>query len=325
MPKKIEMIDKLLKTGMLLLLGASIALPAPAASHAEEARVVKIYGKGSGLRGDWIKGIFREGDRLLVSTPAGTDQYVPPDDRFHPYEPEAGFNGNRVTGIAEYGGKVYVATDRALNVREGGKWTALDRFQQVLHNEELLYSDGKSLYALARVMFGGVLRYDGANWSVVTRGPGTGLMNNATSLVTRGEEIFIGTTNNGLYHFNGKKWTVHGPETGLPAVWVTSLAASSEGVWVGTGNGLILFEGGKFRKFTVENGLPSNKMSVLKVLNDKLFIGTMDGGVSVRSRIGFQNVTAREGLSDNRVEAIGTAGDGVWVGTVNGLNLLTIQ
>jgi len=325
MPKKTGMIDKVWKTGGVLFLGAALALHAPAASRAEEFRVVKTYGTGSGLRGDWVKGIFQEGGRLLVTTPAGTDQYLPSEDRFLPYEPGAGFTGNRVTGVAEFGGKVYVGTDRALNVREEGKWTVLDRYQQVLHNEELLYADGKSLFALARVMFGGVLRFDGTKWTIFTRGPGTGSMNNATSLVTRGEEVFVGTTNNGMYHFDGGKWTVHGPETGLPAVWVTSLAVGTEGVWVGTNNGLVLFEGGKFRKFTVENGLPSNKIAVLRVLRDKLFVGTMDGGVSVRSRGEFRNVSAREGLSDNRVEAIGSAADGAWVGTVNGLNLLAIQ
>jgi hypothetical protein len=99
-----------------------------------------------------------------------------------------------VTGWAGFGGKTYVATESALNVREGGKWTVLDRFQQVLHNQEKLYADGKALYALAQVMFGGVLRFDGTKWEIVSRGSGTGLMNNATCLLTREDEIFIGTT-----------------------------------------------------------------------------------------------------------------------------------
>ena len=294
-------------------------------AFAADGTVLRKYLAESGLPNAWIKGLFRDGNRLLVSYPGGTVAWDPSEGKFVPFSPGKGFVGSFVTGFADFGGKTYVASEAALNVREGGKWTSLDRFQQVQHAEELLYTDGKTLYALARVMFGGVLRYDGNAWAIVDRGSGTGIMNNATSVLTRGDEIYIGTTTNGLYYFNGKEWKVFTTEQGMPGVWVTSLAETAEGVWVGCYNGLVLFQDGKIRKYTTADGLPSNKISVLKVIKDKLVIGTMDGGMSIKARNLFVNVTMEQGLTDNRIEAIGAADEGAWVGTVNGLNLVEVR
>ena len=290
-----------------------------------DGTVLKKYFTESGLAKAWIKGVFRDGDRILVSYPGGTSVWDPAEGKFVPFATGSDFRGAMVTGLAEFAGRTYVGTEAALNVREGGKWSSLDRFQQVQHAEELLHSDGKTLYAVARVMYGGVLRYDGTKWTIVDRGAGTGIMNNATSVLTRGNELYIGTTTNGLFYFDGKEWKVFTTEQGLPGVWVTSLGETPEGVWVGCYSGLALFQDGKIRKFSTADGLPSNKISVLKVIKDKLVIGTMDGGISIRDRNRFMNVTMEQGLTDNRIEAIGAADEGAWVGTVNGLNLVEVR
>lgn len=295
------------------------------AAVAADGTVLAKFFTESGLPNAWVKGVFRDGEKVLVSYPGGTSLWEPAEKRFVPFAPGKGFRGASVTGWAEFGGKTYAGTESALNVRDGGKWVPLDRFQQVQHANECLYSDGKSLYALARVMFGGVLRFDGTNWSIVDRGAGTGIMNNATSILVRGDEIFIGTTTNGLFYFDGKAWSVIGPEQGLPGVWVTSLAQTNEGVWVGCFQGLALFDSGKVKKFTRADGLPGDKISVLKAIKDKLLVGTMDGGLSIGARGRFFGITTEQGLSDNRIEAIEAADEGAWVGTVNGLNLVEVR
>ena len=307
-----------------LVVGAALA-SAPAVSLSADGVVLKTFTTGNGLRNNWIKGVFRDGDRLLVTHVAGTDLYEPFDRKFVPFEPPAVFKGGRITGIAGFGGKTYVGTEAALNVREGGKWTSLDRHQQVVHNEEVLTASPTALYAAARVMFGGVLRFDGTTWTIVNRGTGTGIMNNATSILARGEELFIGTTTNALLHFDGKEWRVVGPDEGLPGIWVTSLAVSDEGVWVGCFHGLALMADGKITRFTAADGLPSNKITSLKVVKGKLVVGTMDQGVSIRTGKLFVNVNTQNGLTDNRVEAIEAADEGAWVGTVNGLNLVEVR
>jgi hypothetical protein len=177
----------------VVILGVGLMPGLQATVSAADGLVLKTI-TDEGLPNPWIKGLFHDGERLIVTTTAGTVQRAPGEERFAPFAPGAGFKGASVTGWAEFGGKSWVGTESALNVREGGKWSSLDRVQQVQHAEELLYSDEQSLYALARVMYGGVLKFNAGNWTVVDRGAGTGIMNNATAILTRGDELFIGTT-----------------------------------------------------------------------------------------------------------------------------------
>ncbi len=307
-----------------IILGAGLMPGLQKPVSAADGIVLKTI-MAEGLPNPWIKGLFHDGEQLVVTTSNGTAKRSPGDEAFTPFAPGAGFKGTNVTGWAEFGGKSWVGTEVALNVREGGKWSTIDRFQQVQHAEELLHTDGKVLYALARVMQGGVLRSDGTNWSVVDRGAGTGIMNNATAILARGDEIFIGTTTNGLFYFDGKGWKVLSPADGLPGIWVTSLAATDEGVWVGCYNGLALFDGNRFKAYTTVDGLPGNKISALKVVKGKLVVGTMQNGLSIRQGRLFVNVTMANGLTDDRVEALDADDRGVWVGTINGLNLVEVR
>ncbi len=301
----------------------------PRSAVGGDISVARKYFVSSGLPNNWVKGIFRDGSRILIT--AGDDRtgatvaLDPGTDRFVPFEPGPGFAGKRVTGWANFGGKAYAGTESALNVREGNDWTHLERFGQVSHSGELLYSDGKTLYALARVMYGGVLSFDGKDWRVVDRGPGTGIMNNATCILKDGETLYIGTTTNGLFRFDGRTWTVIGGAGGLPGIWVTSLAATSEGVWVGCNDGLALVAGGKIRTFAKTDGLPSRRIRSLRTVKGTLLVGTADAGLSIRAGERFVTLSSEQGLSDPRIEAIEEAPEGAWVATVNGLNLVTIR
>ncbi len=294
-----------------------------------EIAVTRKYFTASGLPANWIKGLFHDGSRVLVT--AGDDRTgrtVVLDsgaDRFVPFDPGPGFSGQRVVGWAEFLGKSYAGTESALNVREDGRWAHLERLGPVRHSGELLYSDGKTLYALARVMYGGVLSFDGKEWRVVDRGPGTGNMNNATSILRDGDALYIGTTTNGLFRFDGRQWTVIGAAEGLPGIWVTALAATAEGVWVGCNDGLALLSGGKIRAFSKTDGLPSRRIRSLRTIKGRLLVGTADGGLSVRTGDRFETLSVEQGLSDPRIEAIEAAPEGAWVATVNGLNLVTIR
>ncbi len=314
---------------LLLLISGIAVFSAPGVSFGGDVSVTRKYFTASGLPNNWIKGIFRDGSGILVT--AGDDRtgatvaFDPGTDRFVPFGPGPGFAGKRVTGLAEYGGRSYAGTESALNVREGSGWTHLDNFGPVHHSGELLYSDGKTLYALARVMYGGVLSFDGKDWRIVDRGPGTGIMNNATSILKDGETLYIGTTTNGLFRFDGRDWKVIGVAEGLPGVWVTSLAATAEGIWVGCNDGLALIAGGKIRTFSKAHGLPSRRIRSVRAARGRLLVGTADAGLSIRTGERFETLSAEKGLSDPRIEAIEPAPEGAWVGTVNGLNLVTIR
>jgi len=312
-----------------LAISVSAPFRFPGDACGAEISVLRKYFTASGLPNNWIKGIFRDGDRLLVT--AGDDRtgatvaLDPGRDRFVPFDPGEGFVGKRIAGWAEYGGKSYAGTESALNIRDGSAWSHLDGFGPVRHSEELLHGDGKTLYAAARVMAGGVLSFDGKEWKIVNRGPGTGIMNNVTAVLSDGEILYIGTTTNGLFRFDGRDWTVIGVAEGLPGTWVTSLAPTGEGLWVGCNDGLALLAGKKIRPFSGADGLPSRRIRTVKGIRGRLFVGTADAGLSIRAGERFETLSAEKGLSDPRIQAIEEAPEGAWVGTVNGLNLVNVR
>ncbi|MFA6148383.1 MAG: hypothetical protein WC899_09255 [bacterium] len=301
----------------------------PGDAFGAEISVLRKYFTASGLPNNWIKGIFRDGGTVLVT--AGDDRtgatvaLDPGRDRFVPFDPGQGFAGKGITGWAEYGGKSYAGTESALNIRDGISWSHLDGFGPVRHSGELLYNAGKTLYAVARVMAGGVLSFDGKEWRIVNRGPGTGIMNNATAVLSDGENLYIGTTTNGLFRFDGRAWTVIGAAEGLPGTWVTSLALTDEGLWIGCNDGLALLVGKKIRTFSGADGLPSRRIRTVRRIRGRLFVGTADAGLSIRTGERFETLSTDRGLSDPRIQAIEEAPEGAWVGTVNGLNLLSIR
>lgn len=313
---------------ILPVLAILVVLLSGGAAGAADGTVLQVFTTADGLPNNWVKAVMTPPGKVVVTAGdpvrGGTAVLGKGDRKFSPYEPGEGFAGTRVTSWAEFGGKSYVATEAALNVGEGGKWNPLTRFQNVMHSEEILVPAGNRLYAIAPVMYGGILRLEGGAWSLLERGQGMGILNNATGLATRGEEIFISTTNNGLFHFDGKGWKV--VTEGLPVPWVTSVAVDGEGtVWLGTPGGLGRYEEGKVTLLRTEDGLPSNKIAALQVIRGKLVVGTMDQGVSVKVRNQFINTGSAQGLSDDRVTVIAAGEEGAWVGTLNGLNLVEVR
>jgi len=283
-------------------------------------RIDASFGKEA-LPYGWVTGVFLDGSDLWVGTKSGTRIYDLGGKSWR--NPPEGFTGIKTTGLARFGDSLYIATEAAVNVigLDGIKVLARIENASAL-NGRFAVSDDR-LWLAARTMVGGLLEFDGSVWKLLSRGPGTGVMNNITSLLAWKGELWVGTVNNGIYRMNSGSWTVMGPEDGLPGLWVTSLAGTGEGVYAGTPEGLGFFDGAGWRIYREKDGLPSNKISTLTVYKDRLVVGTFDRGIAVLQGGRFETVNQAKGMSDNRVEALETAGDDLWVGTVNGLNRLT--
>ena len=173
-------------------------------------------------------------------------------------------------------------------------------------------------------MLGGLVQYDGTQWKLLSRGEGTGVMNNITRIALWNGELWAGTTNNGIFVLKSGKWNVTGPEDGLPGLWITSLAGTDDGMYAGSPDGLGYFDGRRWKVFRVADGLPSNKVSALKAYENKVIVGTFDRGISIFDGRRFRNIGRAEGLSDDRVESIEVVEDTIWIGTINGLSLVRI-
>ena len=306
-----------------ILPGVAAALLACLLGAAADAGAVQVeasFGKGA-LPYDWITGVFLDGSDLWVGTKSGTRIYSLADKSWR--SPPEGFSGSAATGLARFGGSLYVATEAAVNVVGPDGIRVLDRIENAHAQNGRFAVSADRMWMAARTMVGGLLEFDGSSWKLLSRGPGTGVMNNITCLLAWKGELWAGTVNNGIFRSKSGVWSVLGPEDGLPGLWVTSLAGTEEGVYAGTPEGLGFFDGAGWKIYREKDGLPSNKISTLAVHKDKLIVGTFDRGIAVLQGRRFETVNQAKGMSDNRVEALETAGDDLWVGTVNGLNRLT--
>lgn len=304
-------------------LAAAVVFWAFSATGAYPGVVVEPFFGKETLPYGWVTGVFRDGDDVWVATRSGTRIYSVTDRSWR--EPPRDIQGQTVTGIARFGGKLYVATEKCLNVGAADGWSAEMRLAKAYAENGDLIITGEKLFMAARTMVGGLLEYDGKEWKLLSRGPGTGVMNNITRILSWKGELWAATVNNGIYRLKPEGWTVIGPEDGLPSLRVTSLAGTGDGVYAGTVAGLAFYNGKKWNVFKTEDGLPSNKISALRVSDDKVFVGTSDRGISIFDGKRFENIGQAGGLSDNRVETIEVVGDTIWVGTVNGLSRLRIS
>lgn len=130
---------------------------------------------------------------------------------------------------------------------------------------------------------GGLVKFDGKNWTVYTAN-NSGLPSNRiwSLAVDKKSGIWIGTYRGGLAQFKDEKWIVYNKSNlALPSNDITAVAVDSVGnIWVGTWiHGLAKFDGTNWLFFNKENSeLPSNDITRLVVdSKGSLWVGTYGG------------------------------------------------
>ena len=165
--------------------------------------------------------------------------------------------------------------------------------------------------------YGGVSRYDGAQFVTFTSEDGLA-DNDATTMVKdRQGNLWIGT-GEGLCRYDGVQFVTFTTEDGLAHNYVRSLWEDRQGnLWVGTSGGVSRFDGREFATFTTEDGLAGN--SVISIMDDRqgnLWFGTRNWGMSRYDGKAFTTFTVEDGLADNWVSSIVEDRQGhLWVGT----------
>ena len=96
--------------------------------------------------------------------------------------------------------------------------------------------------------------------------------------------VWAGTWGAGLSRFDGKTWTQHTVDDGLPGNHVFMLHLDLTGqLWVGTNNGLAKLRDGKFELLTVQDGLFSNTVFSMATTRDgSLWVGGFGGVAKIR-------------------------------------------
>jgi ligand-binding sensor domain-containing protein len=110
------------------------------------------------------------------------------------------------------------------------------------------------------------------------------------SLQDKSGNLWFGTTENGLYKYDGKSFCQYLVADGLSSNSISSLLEDRDGkIWIGTRAGLCLYDGKTFAKIQIPlpKNLPPNKnpyflnshgvSSIMQAKNGKLWFATIDG------------------------------------------------
>ncbi len=182
--------------------------------------------------------------------------------------------------------------------------------------------------------------HDGALWlglvgrgiervkdGVVTRmGPAQGLANQRIYTFAEGSDgaLWVGT-DTGAYRYDGQRFVLLAPETGMPpgtAVW--SMAPEpGGGMWFATSAGLAWLNGGRVTLYGKERGpLPDRVMSILREDSGTIWLSSHRGVVRFAQGT-FTAFTSKEGLvSDSAYTLYADSQGTLWVGTSGGVSRL---
>ncbi|GAB6064246.1 ligand-binding sensor domain-containing protein [Deferrisoma palaeochoriense] len=287
-----------------------------------DVRVTQRYTTENGLPSNRITALYvDETDAWVGTADAGVARLNFEEGNWIVTKVEDGLASNRVTDIAKYKGVVYVGTDAGISVWDGASWQIKDTEGRVkLVNARFRVHDGL-LWVAARTMHGGLLTFDGERWKDRgTMKPGT-VLNNVSDFDFAGDTLWIGTTNRGVYRFDGKGWTTFTVADGIASNFVYTLAVKGATCYLGGCCGVSVYENGSWRIYDIAEGLPHSTVNAIAVDGDLVWFGSKKG-LGLFDGFQFTNFYTEDGLTDDRITALFVRGTEVWVGTANGLNRL---
>lgn len=151
------------------------------------------------------------------------------------------------------------------------------------------------------------------------------------AIAIHNNEIWIGTSENGVYKKEGKTWINFSGPNEIASNKVMALAISEEGtVWVGTDLGISKYENGAWTTYTEADGLYSNKTYALGFDNqNNLLIGNANNRFSIFDGSTFSTIHVNQEIAGNagHIHAVTIDSDGnIWIGSCStGLSMFNGQ
>jgi len=302
-----------------------------------DKRRFRNYNRNNGIASNQIQALYSDyRGNLWIGTKRGISKYQ--DNVFSVFNEAAGQTGNTITSI--YGdktGNIWFGTNgRGLEKLDS------ERFVHFSENDVLgkrVYSmvqgvSGNKIFATSR---GGITFYDSGQYSIIKGTKGFTDSQVKSLYYSEDSSLWIGTTGDGAYQFNQKRFTKYSTADGLNSNDVNGFVADDLGnIWIATADsGLSILPILKdslsvFQKLTLDNGLVSNRINTMsKDLKGNLWVGSEDAGLSRITpekegdtlRFLIKHFGIRDGLNHESIKAIlideqnhlfiGTAGGGL--------------
>ena len=149
--------------------------------------------------------------------------------------------------------------------------------------------------------------------------------NSLLSLIFDSEgDMWIGTQNHGLVHFDGENWTTYDMlNSDLPDNRVFDILEDNKGrIWLGTRNGLVRIKNNKWDVYQASNSkLPHNKVkSIERDAEGRVWVGTQAGLLRIENNRWKVFTKNNSGLPANNIKAIALEKDKIlWLGTPKGI------
>jgi len=133
-----------------------------------------------------------------------------------------------------------------------------------------------------------------------------------SALVSDGDGLWIGTAGDGLYRWDGEKYSKRYLVRDVNLFdHVTALDYNHRHLYVGTPNGMFVYDGGRWETVSIDEGLPSNEVTAIDATGWIVRIGTTAGLATL-----FNNeVTLVEKLSNYTITAVGVSDGRIIAGT----------
>ena len=186
--------------------------------------------------------------------------------------PVDGDFAGRINVLCSYGPSLMIGTTSGLYARN------------ILGNISLL--DGIEVSALVADDGGlwigsngqGLLRWDGQRFKQRYLARDRSLFDNVTALAFNHNRLYVGTTN-GLFVFDGGRWTTVTADDGLPCDRITSIDATGWVVYVGTSEGLVSYFNNEVLPVDRLGGYPT---TVVRAAGRKIVAATANDGLILK-------------------------------------------
>jgi len=267
--------------------------------------IFQTYGVKEGLASDQVMAVAeaRDGGLWISTDGNGLDHWKSGKVRHYGFD-EGLRNGNVWSVIQDRHGKVWAGTWDGIYELDGGKFSGLSDGKTIGWQVLAMYEDSETNLWLGQQAFGGITRLRNAERAVVTI-PGTSAnLDVRTFIEDHYRNLWVGTSEDGLYQIKGGKFTHFGRKDGLGSDSIWCLYVDDQGVlWVGAcRGGLSRWQDGHFITWTTKNGLINNVIcQILEDARGHLWLGSY-GGIF---RINKQELNQSASESNREVHCVG--------------------
>jgi hypothetical protein len=275
----------------------------------------------TGLCSNWISDIYEDENDVWVGTrDKGVARYIKAEDNWVCYSTLDGLAGNEISSIVKYDNIIYVGTDLGISTFDGISWKSIKRYKNIVFYNTLMKVHDNILWVAARTMYGGFLTFDGQNWvNKSLMRPGE-VLNKISCFDFQGDILWIGTTKNGIYRYDGREWETLNVISGLVSNFIYSIAIDGDDLWIGSCCGLVLYNSTTYDITILDKneGLAHDSVYEIGIDGHAVWFATKSG-ISMYDGYEFTNYYKSEGIADERATSLLVTPDYVWFGSVGGL------